>query len=557
MLAARGAIGVLVLAAIAWPSAARAGGFEVADHGAQAMGRGTAFVAKADDPSAIHHNPAGLARQRGTRLFATGNLLFHSYEFRRSGAFPDDPNDPATPWGGRPYPVVSNSGGGFVSPFLALATDFGVFDRLTVAAGVYGPSAIGNRTFPLGVEAAPASSRYDYVQSRSTIIYPTLSAGYRLTKWLDVGISGHLAIAKFDQTQVSYADLGECKNTEYQPCDTRSTLVASATSAAATFGAMLRPNENVGVGLSVRTPVGFNAQGTLSPEPPRLAQNLQLEPGAASLYLDLPLVVRAGARYVSMDQDFEVYDLEADVVYEAWGTAQREGPIVVVPSLGSFTNIQSTIVHHYKDTFSIRGGGAYNVDAFDGVLSLRAGGWFDTPATDHAFTRLDFDTLAKIAGTLGVGYRSGAFGVDFAYAAIASIPRVVGVGAGQIRPLNGAKNGQPLDANDQVFPAVNEGAYRGFTHVVSVAATVTFDGFFDTPRKIHFGNTYEPGYVPEPEEAKPPEAPPPEEAPEKPQKQPDETRPTKKPEAPPEASKPPKKEEKPETKKKEWWEELD
>ncbi len=548
-------IGVFVLAAVAWPSAARAGGFEVADHGAQAMGRGAAFVAKADDPSAIHHNPAGLARQRGTKLFGSGNVFFHSFEFRRSGAFPDDPNDPATPWGGRPYPAVSNSAGGYVSPFLAVATDFGSLDRLTVAAGVYGPSTIGNRTFPLGVDAAPASSRYDFVQSRTTLVFPTLAAGYRVTKWLDVGISGHLAIAKFDQTQVTYADLGECKNAEYQPCDTRSTLVASATSAAATFGAMLRPNESLGFGLSVRTPVGFNAQGTLSPEAPRLGQNIELRPGAAQLYLDLPLVVRAGARYVSMDQDFEVYDLEADVVYEAWGAAQGQGPVLVVPTLGSFTDIQSTIVHHYKDTFSIRGGGAYNLDVDGSVLSLRAGGWFDTPATDHPYTRLDYDTLAKVAGTLGIGYRSGAFGIDFAYAAIASIPRVVGVGAGEVRPLNGAKNGQPVDANGDLMPAVNEGAYRGFTHVVSVAATVTFDGFFGGGRTIRYGNSYEPGYVPDPNEEKAPEP-----RAEEPKKT-DETEPppTKKtdPETPPEATKPPKKEEKPGTKKKEWWEELD
>lgn len=521
------------------------------------MGRGATFVAKADDPSAIHHNPAGLARQRGTRLYASGNLFFQSYEFRRSGAFPDDPNDPATPWGGRPYPTVSNSGGGYVTPFLALATDFGSLDRLTVAAGVYGPSMIGNRTFPLAVEAAPASSRYDFVQSRSSLVFPTLSAAYRITRWLDLGVSGHLAIAKFDLTQVGYLDTGECKNHEYQPCDFRSTLAANATSGAATFGALLRPNENLGFGLSVRTPIGFNAQGTMTPEQPRLAQNLTLAPGAASLYVDLPLVVRAGARWVSMDRDFEVYDLEADVVYESWGTAQRDGPVVVVPNLGSLTNLQSTTVHHYKDTFSFRGGGAYNLDVSDGVLSLRAGGWFDTPATDHPYTRLDYDTLAKVAGTLGAGYRSGAFGIDFAYAAIASIPRVVGIGQGEVRPLNGARNGRPVDATDQVMPAVNEGAYRGFTHVFSIAATVTFDGFFANARTTHYGNPYEPGYVPDPADERPPE---PEKTPEKkPEKQekPEDAEPPKKPAPPPESAKPPKPEEKAPAKKKEWWEELD
>ena len=494
----------IALALVVSPRVAHAGGFEVADHGAQAMGRGTAFTARADDPTAIHWNPAGLARQRGTRLFLGGNLFLHSFEFRRAGRYPDDSNDPATPWGGRPFPAVQNSGGAFVSPFLALSTDFGSFDRLTFGLGVYGPSSIGNRTFPLGIEGAPAPSRYDFVQSRSTIIFPTLSLGYRLTRWLDVGISGHLAIGNFDQTNITYADLGECKNAEYQPCDSKSTLTASTTSAGATFGAMLRPSESLALGLSVRTPIGFTAKGTVTPEPPRIA-DVQLEPGEATLYTTLPLVARVGARYVSLDKDFEVYDLELDVNYEQWGSAQKEGPVVDIPSLGTFSNIRTTVLHRYKDTFSIRGGGAYNIDAFDGVVALRAGGWFDTPATDFQYTRLDFDTLAKVAGTLGVGYRTGAFGVDFAYAAIASVPRVVGEGIGEVRPANGAKGGQPLDANDDVLPAVNEGAYRGFTHVFSLSATVTIDSFFGPMRPVRYGNAYEPGVITEgePERGKP------------------------------------------------------
>lgn len=601
MLAKRGALPVFVLAMLAWSGSARGGGFEVADHGAQAIGRGATFVAKADDPSAIHHNPAGLARQRGTNLFASGNIFLHSYEFRRAGVFPDDPQNPVTPWGDRPFPAVTNSGPAFLSPFLALSTDFGTFDRLTVAAGVYGPSAIGNRTFPLAIQQAPASSRYDFIQSRSTIIYPTLGFGYRLTKWLDVGVSGHLAIGNFDQTQVTYADLPECANVEYQPCDVRSTLTASGTTVAGTFGVMLRPSESLAFGVSVRTPMGFQAAGTLTPQSPRIA-DIQLQPGAATLYTDLPLVVRTGARYVSMDQDFEVYDLELDLVYEQWGTAQREGPVLIVPNLGQFTDIRSVVTHRYKDTFSIRGGGAYNLDALDGVVSLRAGGFFDTPATEHPYTRLDFDTLAKVAGTLGVGYRAGAYGIDLGYAAIASIPRVVGTGVGDVRPLNGARGGLPVDANDQPLPAVNEGAYRGFTHVVSIGVTLTFDAFFGPMRPIRYGNSYERGVVaepspePEPEKepkrepepepdpepeaepepaAKPPPRPAAKPAP-KPAPKPaddededeeedeeEEAKPAPKPPAPspppppPETTKPPKKEEKPPSTQKPWWEQLD
>ena len=37
--------------------------------------------------------------------------MFNSFKFTRAGTYPDDPNDPKTPWGGQPYPTVTNVGG--------------------------------------------------------------------------------------------------------------------------------------------------------------------------------------------------------------------------------------------------------------------------------------------------------------------------------------------------------------------------------------------------------------------------------------------------------------
>src|SRR5262245_24572929 len=89
---------------------ARAGGFdELPDQGAQALGRGATFTAKADDATALYYNVAGIARQRGTRVQISGNLQLNTIYFARAGRYPDDPKDPATPWGGDPFPVVKNT----------------------------------------------------------------------------------------------------------------------------------------------------------------------------------------------------------------------------------------------------------------------------------------------------------------------------------------------------------------------------------------------------------------------------------------------------------------
>jgi long-subunit fatty acid transport protein len=478
------------------PRAARAGGFELPDNGTQALGRGATFVAKADDPTAIYYNPAGLARQRGTRLLLNGNAYLHSFSFQRTGFFPDDPDDAATPWGDRPFPLVRNTAGPSFAPFLALSTDFGTLDRLTVAAGVFGPSWAASRTFPLGVRNAPAASRYDFVQSRTSILLPTAAAAYRVTPWLDVGVSAHLVLGRFDHTFVSYTDVGQCPNVEYQPCDSRGTLAASSTNLASTIGALLRPSPSLAFGASFRTPVSVEAEGTMTSAPPELG-GVEVAPGRAFLSTALPWVLRTGVRYIALDHDFEIYDLELDVTYEAWRSAQGRGPRLQIPRLGQLEDIDTNIVHGYKSTVSVRAGGAYNFQAAGGTVSLRAGGYFDSPATEHAFTRLDYDTLAKVAGTLGFGYGRGALQVDVGYAAVASIPRVVGTGAGAVAPINFAQGGQPVDGSGDALPAINEGAYRGFTHVFSLGATVTFDLLFGAkkPRAVRFGNPYEPGYV--------------------------------------------------------------
>ena len=475
---------------------AAAGGFDIPDNGAQALGRGAAFVAKADDGTAIYYNPAGLARQRGTRLYGGGNLYLHSFEFQRAGSYPDDPNNTATPWGDQPYPSVSNAGGAYVSPFLAASTDFGSLDRFTIAAGVFSPPDVGNRTFPIAVRGAPSASRYDFVQSAGSMLFPTLAAAFRVTPWLDVGLSGHLVVAKFAETQIVYADPGadSCLNVEYQPCDSRATLDATATSFATTLGVLARPTPSIGIGLTVRTPVTLNASGTYTATTPR-AGSANLTPGDATYVTHLPLIVRGGLRYVSLDRDYEVYDLELDGTFEAWTGAQGDGPQLTVGSLGTYKDIDTLIVHGYNNTVSFRGGGAYNFEAAGGTLSFRAGAYFDSSATTFAYTRLDIDTLAKIAGTLGLGYRRGGFGIDLGYAAAASIPRVVGTDQGDVRPIDLAKGGRPLDDTGKKLPAVNEGAYRGFTHILSVGISLTFDELFGAGRTFTYGNPYEKGYV--------------------------------------------------------------
>lgn len=465
------------------PSVAHAGGFEFPDNGTEALGRGAAFTAKADDPTAVQYNLGGLARQRGTHLLLNGNLNFHEFSFQRAGSYADNPKDAATPWGGSRYPVDSDKGPAFFAPFLALTTDFGYFDRLTFAFAAFGPSAVGGRTFQLGVSGAPGPGRYDSVQSSSSLIYPTVAAAYRVTSWLDVGLGGSLVLGQFDTTAVSFSDVSPalCPNVEYQPCDSRSEIKTSGMTFAPSVGALARPSENLAFGLNVRAAHTLDTSGTVSATPPTVAATIPIEPGQARLQIKLPWVVRAGGRYIAMKNGTESFDVELDATYEAWAAAQGEGPTIDIPKLGPYSNIHSVSTHGYKDTFSLRAGGAYNTRALGGTFSFRGGGYFDSSATDSKYTRIDFDTLTKTAVTAGVGYKSGAVSVNLAVAEVFEFTRTVADGV--LRPINPSAGGASTGPDGKPFAAVNNGVYSGHMHIVSIGVTVAFDEIFGTPRR--------------------------------------------------------------------------
>ena len=104
---------------------------------------------------------------------------------------------------------------------------------------------------------------------------------------------------------------------------------------------------------------------------------------------------------------------------------------------------------------------------------MRAGVYFDSSATAPKDTRLDFDTLPKLAGTVGLGYTVRGFTLNVAYAYVYEFDRTVT--DGDIAPVNGAAHGESVDDAGNPLPAVNNGKYHGQTHIISFGVTLRFD----------------------------------------------------------------------------------
>lgn len=458
---------------------ARAGGLEMPDQGAEAVGRGGAFTAKADNPTAVHYNVAGLAQQRGTRVYLGTNASTNSTVFRREGTYADSPNNAATPWGGRPYPAVDNQGGFKYFPFVAITSDFGL-KSAAFALAVHTPpmSNYAGRTYPIAVGGMPSPARYDQVGGTdSALVFYTGAAGFRLGSAVDIGVAVSAVSSRIETRSVSYLDIqGSCSNTEFQPCDGRAEGEVRGWTATGAIGMLARLGDGYTLGTHIRGPVMIDASGESASTSPRAIGGAAQAAKGFSLRTSLPVIARAGLRKSFPGARGEVADIEFDATYERWADAQDPGPRAKFELLATTPNAQLTLQHNYRDTFSLRLGGAYNVPVGSSWLSFRGGAFYDSTATPSAWTRLDADTLAKIASTFGLGAKLGSFKLDLAYAAVFDVSRTVT--DGELRPINALKGGASVDAAGRELPVVNNGSYSGFTHLFSAALVVELDYLF-------------------------------------------------------------------------------
>ena len=105
---------------------ANAGGQYVGDVGTQSLQRAGAFVAKADDPSAIFFNPAGIARAKTKQFQLGASLVSLNLSFDRFGEYEN----------GDPFPEVQNQGGPQPIPYFGIVWPLKNF---VIAGGLFTP----------------------------------------------------------------------------------------------------------------------------------------------------------------------------------------------------------------------------------------------------------------------------------------------------------------------------------------------------------------------------------------------------------------------------------
>ncbi|HET6336612.1 MAG TPA: hypothetical protein VFG30_25490 [Polyangiales bacterium] len=218
-------------------SRAAAGGLEYSGAGAQALGRGGAVVAKADDPMVLANNPAGLAELRGNHLMLDINLALMSACVDPIGYYG---------WGvyggGTPIRIPDPNGGppttlnlgtpGAVDSFYTEPLDtvcmkqgvtpvpqFGitarVSERLGIGFGLMFPAAQpqgawGDQNGVIQGKQGlrPVPTRYMMINSGTIGLFPTVGLGFRVTDWLRIGAAFEWGIINVDNLSMAVVSPG-------------------------------------------------------------------------------------------------------------------------------------------------------------------------------------------------------------------------------------------------------------------------------------------------------------------------------------------------------------
>ena len=181
--------------ATCWSAAAAASGpLEYPDNGSASFSRGGAWLAVGTDPIATHYNPAALATGRGG-ISLEQNLAFNKVCFDRRNpgneftgpAQGQDEEEPTVI-----YRPVCNKFADAPRYVPSLSVSFRLAPRVGVGFAIVPPAAYGSRRgeFPDMVDGyntrtgetvrIPAPWRYQVLENNSTILLPTLSAGFEV-----------------------------------------------------------------------------------------------------------------------------------------------------------------------------------------------------------------------------------------------------------------------------------------------------------------------------------------------------------------------------------------
>lgn len=335
----------------------RAAGFEHPDNGTISLGRGGAYAAGVDEPSALYYNPAALTRLKRHKLTLNLNLTDQKMVFERA-PFTFLEGGLARKERTWEFDPVENEARLFPAPMYFEGSNLGM-ENFGFAVGLYGPSSHGARKFPDTIgstgptNASPtavskAGQQYMIIDQSVLLVYPSVAAAYRIDPAkLSLGLTLQAPMLSVDYNLAADGDGSQGASQGGTPYVCGDPLISEDTACfqseekwdliapnrLQTFGynftfiagALWEPTPNLSLGASVRPEFKLHTKGEVEVEFPDGLSGigLYMTDQAATLDTVMPTVVRLAAEYKKMDADAlpgdrPAWSVEGDYVWEGW-----------------------------------------------------------------------------------------------------------------------------------------------------------------------------------------------------------------------------------------------
>ncbi len=375
------AIVIFALVFFGLSSLSHGAGFLIYEHGAAAMAMGGAFVALANNPSAIFHNPAGIVFLEGTQISFGTTLI-------RANASLELTNLGTT--------VEAISQWFYPSNFYI---SHKMNDRVAVGFGFFNPYGMGTK-WPEDYALRFISTEDDM---KTFFFNPVVAV--KLDENFSVSVGVTYVYSTLELDRVNLINLTAFGFGIYEaPVILKGTGDAIGLNA----GALYR-GENFSLGFNWRGGFDLNFEGDLSLDnsniPVFFIAAVPIE-GDITTTMSIPHILGFGVAF-NLTESLIV---TADLHYILWSTFEELAIEVDYPD--PFPDDTETMEENWKDSYVLRGGFQYTVNE---KFALRAGLLYDkTPQPVETMDPLLPDAN-RWALTGGFGYKSGNFVIDVAY----------------------------------------------------------------------------------------------------------------------------------------------
>ena len=380
----------LVLLVSLAPASVRAAGFALFEHGGKGMGFAGAFTAQASDPSAIFHNPAGIAFLRRKQVYLGGTAVMPTWRFE----------------GASPFPGAGVSEHDSVSVLLPPAAYYTqpFSPRVAFGIGV-------NVPFGLKTEwAEPDRFSGRYISQKAALggfaVNPTVA--FKLADRLAVGAGLDVRLSKVTlERRIPVINPFTLK-----PVDAAAERMEAGTDTGIGFdaGVLAKVSEELSIGVSYRHRVKVDYEGTASFAPISTG-NAQLDARVAGALPAGSLPLRSSITFPAFASGGLAYHrgdwvLEADVDWYRWSAFQS-----IPVTFPDRTDLSGAITEDYRDSFQYRLGAERTLND---TWTVRGGYfWDETPAPPASLSPLLPDA-DRNGFCLGASWRSGSLSVDAA-----------------------------------------------------------------------------------------------------------------------------------------------